>query len=127
MTNLISRAAARLSSLLKDIQVKQFFAIALVGVLVFMTSPEMPKGRDSGDLGRTGQAVTKKIDRVIHQGDSERPKTTREWQNEAARTEDAPAERAKEIIKESADAFEDFGEVYPSTAKRSARATQENN
>lgn len=126
MTTLISKAVARLGSLLKEIQVKQFFAIALVGVLVFMTSPEMPRGRNTADLGRNGQAVTKKIDRVIHQGDSERPKTTREWQNEAARTEDAPAERAKEIIKESADAIQDFGGVYPSTAKRSVRAAQEN-
>jgi hypothetical protein len=122
MTNLISRATARLISVFKEIQVKQFVTVALVGFLVLTTTPSM-----AASMGRNAQSVTNKVDRIIHEDDSNRPKTTREWQQEAQRTEDAPVERIKEIGKESADAVQDFGELYPDVAKRSARATQENN
>lgn len=123
MRTLIFSATARLSALLKKVQVNRFFAIALAGILVFMTSPDL--SRSSTSLNNSSRAVTNKIDRVIHQDDSERPKTYREWEQEAERTDGSPVERIKEIGKESADAIQDFGEVYPDVAKRSARTARE--
>jgi hypothetical protein len=117
MTNWISAAVTRISSLLNAFQVKQFLAVVLVGFLVLTTSV----GND-----RNAQAITKKIDETIHQGDSQRPKTTGEWNREARETEGAPGERIKRIAKESQEAVKDWGELYPDTAERSARAAQEN-
>jgi hypothetical protein len=41
MTNLISRAIARISTLLEGLQVKQFFAAGLVGFLLLTTNVDM--------------------------------------------------------------------------------------
>ncbi|ARV59613.1 hypothetical protein BZZ01_14115 [Nostocales cyanobacterium HT-58-2] len=118
MTNLISRAIAGIGSLLKELQVKRFLAVVLVGFLVLTTNaaPE-----------RRSQAVTSKIDEVVHQNDSQRPKTTGEWNKEARETEGAPGERLQKIATESAEAVKDFGSLYPDTAQRSASGLQNNN
>lgn len=117
MTNLISRAVAQVSSLLKDLAVKRFLAIALVGFVVLTINVD-------GD--RTSKAATSRVDQLVHQDDSQRPKTTGEWEKEARETEGDPGERLKRIGKQSAEAVKDFGSVYPDTAKRSARELQEN-
>lgn len=109
MTNLISKAIARISSLLKGLQVKSFLAVALVGFLLLTTNVESKN-----------QALTNKVDEAIHQNDSQRPKTTGEWNREARETEGSPGERLKKIGKESAEAVKDFGSLYPDTAERTA-------
>lgn len=111
MTNMISRAVTRISSLLKELQVMRFLTVVLVGFLFLTTNVAQD---------RNTQAVTKKLNEVVHQDNSQRPKTTGEWQQEAKETEGAPGERAKKIAKESAEAVKDFGALYPDTAKRSA-------
>ncbi|MBW4605750.1 MAG: hypothetical protein KME22_00640 [Hassallia sp. WJT32-NPBG1] len=115
MTNLISKTIAQISNLLKELQVKRFLAVVLVGFLLLTTNV---------DQARSIKAVTEKIDEVVHQNDSQRPKTTGEWNKEARETEDAPGERLQKIATESAEAFKNFGSVYPDTAERSANAQQ---
>ncbi len=119
MTNMITsairealslRLIAHISSVLKQLQVKRFLAVVLVGFLVLATNI---------DQSRSSEAVTKRVDQLVHQNDSQRPKTTGEWNKEARQTEDAPGERLQKIGKESVEAVKDFGKVYPDTANRS--------
>lgn len=114
MKSLIVEAISHIRSFLKSLQAKQFVAVALIGFLFLTTN--VSSGVDSG---RSGQSITNKIDKVVHQGDSQRPKTTGEWNQEARETEGEPGERAARIAKESAAAVKDFGNVYPDTAKNS--------
>jgi hypothetical protein len=116
MTNLISGAMARVSSLLNALQVKRFLAIVFVGFLVLTANVSNDRG---------AQALTKKVDEAVHQGDSQRPKTMGEWNKEARETEGAPGERLQRIAKESKEAVKDWAELYPDTAERSARAAQD--
>lgn len=112
MTTLISNAIAQVNSWLKKIQVKQFLAVVLVGI-VFLTI--------SAEPGRAGQALGKKANDAAHRIDSERPKTTREWNREARQTEDNLGDRVENIVEESGQALKEFGGLYPDTAKRSGR------
>ncbi|MBC1215590.1 hypothetical protein GNE08_15320 [Trichormus variabilis ARAD] len=122
MANLFSQVITHIKFLFQEFQVKRFFAIALVGFLVLTTSLN-----SSIDSGRSSDAVTRRLDKVVHQDNADRPKTTGEWNREARQTEDAPGERAKRIAKESGEAVKQFGSVYPDTAKRSAEDLQDNN
>lgn len=115
MKNLVSTAIATISSLLNALQVKQFLSVVLVGMLLLTTNV---------DSGRTNKALTKEVLDTAHQIDSVRPKTTNEWYKEARETEDSPGERAENIAEESAQAFKEFGSLYPKTAKDSARALE---
>jgi len=116
MTNVISRAIAHVSSLLKELQVKSFLAVVLVGFLLLTTNAA---------LEHSNKAVAGKIDEVVHQDGSQRPKTTGEWNKEARETEGAPGERLKRIGTQSAEALKDLGSLYPDTAKRSANSLQD--
>jgi hypothetical protein len=111
MTNIISRAITHISSLLKKVQVMRFLSVVLVGFLLLTTNIAQD---------RNTKAVTRKIDEVTHQDNSQRPKTMGEWQEEAQETKGDPGERVNKIAKESAEAIKDFGSLYPDTAKRSA-------
>ena len=111
MTNIVSRAITGISSLLKKVQVMRFLSVVLVGFLLLTTNVAQD---------RNTKAVTRKIDEVTHQDNSQRPKTMGEWQEEAQETKGDPGERVNKIAKESAEAIKDFGSLYPDTAKRSA-------
>lgn len=112
MTTLISNAIAQIGTWLKKIQVKQFLAVALMGAVLLTMSAEP---------GRGGQALGKKANDAAHRIDSERPKTTREWNREAQQTEDNLGDRVETIVEESGQALKEFGGLYPDTAKRSSR------
>lgn len=115
MINLFSKAIAYINSLFKSLQVKQFFAIALVGALLLLAPAETT--RNNPDLGR-------RIDNVLEKGNSERPTTTKEWQQEAREVEGKPGERLKRIGEESKEAFKEFGGLYPDTAERTGEDLQ---
>ncbi len=115
MANLISSTISHISNVFKQFQVKRFLAVALIG-FVLLTTNVAPQN--------SSKAITNKINEIVHQDDSERPKTTGEWNKEARETEDAPGERIQRIGKQSAEAVKDFGSVYPDTAERSANADQ---
>lgn len=72
------------------------------------------------DSDLSPKAITKEIDKVIHQDNEQRPKTTQEWNKQSRETEDKPGERIKRIEKQSVEAVKDFGSMYSDTAKRSA-------
>lgn len=111
MTNLIYRVTAEIGSWLKEFQVKRFLVVVMVGLVLVTTNFTS----DRQDRGLTGEL----LDRV-HQNDSDRPKTTGEWNREARQVEGMPGKRIERIAKESAEAVKEFGEVFPDTAKRSA-------
>jgi hypothetical protein len=116
MTNLIFRAIASISSLLKRLQVKSIISIALLGVLLLTTNV---------NAAQNSQEVTKRIDQLVHQDDSQRPKTLGDFEQEVEG--DVPlGERVYNTARDSAEAFKDFGSVYPDTAKKSARALENN-
>ena len=117
MTNLISSTISHISNVFKQFQVKRFLAVALVGFLLLTTNVAPERNTNA-------KALTNKIDELVHQNDSQRPKTTGDWNKEARETENAPGERLQRIGKQSAEAVKDFGSVYPDTAERSANADQ---
>lgn len=122
MTNLVAKGIAHLKFIFQEFQFKRFFAIALVGFLVLTTNLD-----SRIDSGRSSDAVTRRLDQVVHQDDADRPKTTGEWNREARQTEDAPGKRAERIAKESGEALKQFGSVYPDTANRSVNEQQDSN
>ncbi|MDX2217315.1 MAG: hypothetical protein SFY66_28870 [Oculatellaceae cyanobacterium bins.114] len=112
MINLISNAIATVSSFLKKLQVKQFLAVALLGVVFLTVSAEPSRGE---------RALGKRVNDTAHQIDSERPKTTREWNQEARQTDDDLGDRVGNIVEESGQALKEWGGLYSDTAKRSGR------
>ena len=97
--------------LLNSLQIRQVLSTVLLSVLL-MTSIV--------DSDLSPKAITKEIDKVIHQDKEQRPKTTQEWNKQSRETEDKPGERVKRIEKQSVEAVKDFGSMYADTAKRSA-------
>jgi hypothetical protein len=98
---------------LSRIQSKRFLAVVLGGMLLLSTNV---------DIGhRSSEALGAIINERIHQDDSQRPRTTREWREEARETEGLPGKRLQRIGKESAEAFKEFGSGYVEGAKETAR------
>lgn len=109
MIRLISQAINRLSFILKKIQFKSFLTTVLLGAILLTNgvSNSAIKGKTAADL----------VGSDVVESNPERPTTTREWRQEARRTEDAPLERAKEIGKETGEALKDWGKLYPDVAE----------
>ncbi len=116
MTNLISKTIDKITSLLKGLQVKQFFAAVLVGFLLLTTNV---------DLGKNDRALPANLRDRINQNDADRPKTTGQWNRESRETEGNPGERLKRIGKESAEAFKEFGSGYGKGAEKTADQVQD--
>ena len=114
MLNFISQTIAKFFSFFKNLQVKQFLPIVLVGFLILSIN-------DGPSRSETQQAI-KKLDQTVHQEDSTRPKTTGEWEQQAREVKGRPVERLKRIGKQSAEAVKDFGSMYSDTAERSSEA-----
>lgn len=111
MLNFISEIVAKIYSHAKGTYARQIFSVVLVSSLFF-----------ANHIGATAnsKAVTQKLDEVVHQNDSERPKTTGEWNKEAREVKGEPGERLKRIGKQSGEAVKEFGSIYPDTAQKSA-------
>jgi hypothetical protein len=114
----ITKVTFLFSSLFRRLQTKQFISMVLVGFLVLATNAKQD----------TGNPISNLFDKVTHQGssqqDSQRPKTTGEWNKQAQETEGKPGERLKRMGEQSADAIKDLGSVYPDTARRGAASGQ---
>jgi hypothetical protein len=123
MTNSIYRAIGEIGSWLQEFQVKRFLVAVMVGFLLLTTTI----GCDSQnqDLSSQNRDLTSKVLDRVHQNDSDRPKTTGEWNREARQVEGMPGKRIERIGKESAEAVKEFGGVYPDTAKKSANELKE--
>jgi hypothetical protein len=111
----VYRAIARfnlvLNSMLNGLQTRNFLCIGIVSFMLLATNvtPDF-----------NNQALTKQLNNEIHQDDSQRPKTTAEWNQQAEETQGRPAERLKRIGEQSVEAVKEFAEMYPDTAERSA-------
>ncbi|MBH8562354.1 hypothetical protein I8748_09240 [Nostoc sp. CENA67] len=112
MLNLFSRTNAYISSLLNSLQVKRFFAVVLVGVLVLTTNV---------DLRNNDKSLGERVREKVEQNDAQRPKTTGQWFKDARETEDSPGERLQRIGQQSGEAFKEFGSGYVKGAKETAK------
>lgn len=112
----ITASITKVSSLFNRFQAKHFLSMVLVGFLLLTTNVKQD----------TGNPITDLYDKLTHQNqsslqdDSQRPKTTGQWNKQARETEGKPGEKLKRIGEQSADAIKDLGSVYSDTAKRSA-------
>ncbi|MBN3897481.1 MAG: hypothetical protein HWQ41_20055 [Nostoc sp. NOS(2021)] len=111
MINLISRTISHISSLLKGLQIKSFLPVILVGFLMLTTNV---------GYGHNDKGLGERVREQIQQDDSQRPKTTGEWNKEARETEGSPGKRLQKIGEESAEAFKQFGSGYVEGAKKTA-------
>ena len=108
MINLISETIAQVSSLLNKLQVKQLLSIFMIGFVLLTTNVEP---------GLNNQKLNPELNKIIHQDDSTRPKTTGEWNQQARETKGDPNERFKRIGEQSAEAIKEFGSMYTDVAK----------
>lgn len=116
MKKLIAQVLGFLSSMIAALPIRQVLSVVLVGFLV-LTTNSIPNDHN--------KAATKRIDTIIQQNDSDRPKTTGEWQEEAEEIDNV-GDRIQRIGKESAEAIKDWAGLYPDTAERSAEALDKN-
>jgi hypothetical protein len=113
----IAGAIAQIGNWFKQIQVRQFLSIVAIGLFLLNTTPAPD---------RASKATIDKLDRMVHQEDPQRPKTTGEWQQQAREVKGKPGERLERIGEQSADAVKEFGQMYPDVAKRSANELEKN-
>jgi hypothetical protein len=108
---------ANIISLIKGLKVVYLFAAILASWLIFTTNVNAAESSQS-----LGERMRDRIQEV-EQG-SQRPKTTGEFQEEAR--EGVPLdERVKNIVRDSKEAFEQFGKEYSIGAKETAREVKD--
>ena len=111
MLNTIAQTMIQIGNWFKQLQVRQFLSVIALGFILLNTNP-------APDIA--SKATIDKLDRLVHQENPDRPKTTREWQKQAREVKGNPGERIERIGEQSADAVKEFGGMYPDVAKRSA-------
>ncbi|BAY32547.1 hypothetical protein NIES2107_44360 [Nostoc carneum NIES-2107] len=111
MTNWISNAIAKISSLFAGLQVKRFLAVAVVGLIVLTTNV---------DSGRSNSQLRQQVRESVEQNDAQRPKTIGQWNREARETKGNPGERLQRIGQQSGEALKEFGSGYVEGAKETA-------
>lgn len=110
MIHLTYQAIIRFNSFLKKIQIKKYLTTVLLGAILLTSGVS--------NYATNGENAPDNISNKVFESNSERPTTTREWRQEARKTEGEPLERAKEIGKESAQAIKEWGKLYPDVADR---------
>ncbi len=112
MFQLITAAFATLTRQLKRFQLGQtlqsFAAIACVGLILLTTSV------DNSSLNSSTKTM---LNDMIARGENGRPVTSAQWKAENEALEGNPTERIERIAKETGDAVEEMGEIYPGNAK----------
>jgi hypothetical protein len=115
MTNLI-QVVSPFRSWLKQLSARRVLGVVLVGFLVLGTAVT------SANAASSNPSLGEKVQDLIHQDNSDRPKTTGEWEREAREVEGSPGKRLQNIAGESAEAVKEFGALYPDTAERTANS-----
>ncbi len=113
MKKFVFESIDKIAFLLKKMYFNRASAIIVVGLLILATNidPVLSK-----------QDAIGKIDKMLEQDrDSNRPKTTAQWQQQARETKGEPGEKLKRIGEQSADAVKEFGSMYPNVAKNSTK------
>jgi hypothetical protein len=110
---MLHKAITTIASTLSLLNIKRVFAALLVGFVVLNVAVDV--GQADNTLGERMRDRIERTDR-----NSERPKTTGEFLNEADR--DMPlGERLEVIGRDSAEALKQFGQEYSVGAQESAR------
>ncbi|VXD24478.1 conserved hypothetical protein [Planktothrix serta PCC 8927] len=104
---------------LTQLQVKRFFAVFLIGFILLNTTIDLQ------NHDRSNPVSQERIDKIAHQKDSDRPKTTGEFLNEAEG--DVPLnERLGNITRDSAEAFKDLGSEYSGRSQKTGDRLKDN-
>lgn len=122
MISLISKTISKIGYFISKFQVKQFLPIVIVGVMLLTTN-------GSPSLSNPGLSTRKSVDRLndlVQSENSERPKTTGEWNQQADETKGRPGEKMKRIGEQSVDAVKEFGSMYGDVAERSSAELRNN-
>jgi hypothetical protein len=117
MLNAIGGTIIKVSGWFKNLQVRQFLAVVAIG-FILLTTDVAPD--------RASKATIDKLDRMVHQENPDRPKTTGEWKQQAREVKGKPGERLERIGEQSVDAVKEFTGMYPDVAKRSANELEKN-
>ena len=104
MRNILSRIGA----ILKSIQLKQLVTAVLLGAVLITTNVA------AADLS---PGVKAKLDETISKGETGRPRTTEQWQEENEALQGQPGKQLERIAKESADAIGEMAEIYPQNVR----------
>lgn len=113
----IAQVMSQIGNWFKQLQVRQFLSVVAIGFILLNTTPAPD---------RASKETIEKLDRMVHQENPDRPKTTKEWQQQAREVKGKPGERIERIGEQSADAVKEFGQMYPDVAKRSERELEKN-
>jgi len=114
MANWFSNAIAHIKFLLNRFQVRQFFAVVLVGMLLLTTN----LNRDSDVYGsNNSRDITNKVLERVHENDAPRPKTTGEWEKDDRETANNLDERGRRITEQAGSALKEFGSGYAKAMK----------
>lgn len=117
MQTLISLATAKIRSVLNRVQVARLLSVILVGFLFLTTNVGLNQNDQS-----LGERMRQRLQQVDQ--NTERPKTTGEFLDEVEG--DVPLdERVRNTIRDSKEAFGQFGKEYSVGAQESARNVQE--
>ncbi|WP_295615333.1 hypothetical protein [Chamaesiphon sp. GL140_3_metabinner_50] len=112
MFDTIAQAIVQISDWFKQLRVRQLLSVVALGFILLNTSVAPD---------RASKATIDKLEQMVEQENPNRPKTTKEWQQQAREVKGKPGERIERIGEQSADAVKEFGKMYPDVAKRSER------
>lgn len=112
----------RLGTFLQRIKFKNLFTFLLIGMMTLLTVAPT-----AALAGQNRETLPSNVKQALRDDDSDRPKTTGEWNAEARETEGRPGERAKRITKETGEAVKDWAELYPDVAERTVPAIGDDN
>lgn len=122
MLSLISKTISKISYFINKFQAKQFLPIVIVGMMLLTTN-------GGPSLSNPDLSTKKSINRIndlVQTENSERPKTTGEWDKQAEEIKGRTGEAMKRIGEQSADAVKEFGEMYGDVAERSSTELRKN-
>lgn len=118
MGNLIFEVKARAAAMIQSIHLQRVLAVLLAGFVLFSSGVAL-----AGNAASLGERTRDRLEQIDR--NTERPKTTGEFQNEVQG--DVPlGERVQNTVRDSAEAFKQFGQEYAIGAEESARNVQGN-
>jgi hypothetical protein len=113
----MKRLIASIAKALHSFQIERFFATALTICLLMTTGMNVSAAPERATGEALGQNIRERIAETDH---SDRPKTTGEFLDEARG--DVPLDqRAKNITRDSVEAFKELGKEYTPDVKAGAR------
>jgi len=126
MMHILNKYANRFFSIFRGTHIRYAFAAILTGLVAF--GAIAPASVMAAPMAAPmNERVKQNVQADIRADDSDRPKTTGQWKEEAREVEGQPLERAKRIVKESAEAVEDWAGLYPDVAERTIPAVGDDN